>query len=111
MPGLVRKSARDLDRFQNTGVSAQLVLARPAYFSTRHKIGMLKLFQRHRHLRIVQISRVGTPRSQTELLQRESLGQHWPRILQRDIAIRLYGERLVELWRKREAQCHHIAVV
>ena len=70
---------------------------------------MLKVLQRHRHLRIVQISRVGLPYRLTKLVQSKSLGEHRPGILQSDKSIWLYGEHLVELRRQCEAQRHHVA--
>ena len=75
---LVRKPARNLHRLNDARIGAQLVLAGPSYLSARHKIRMLKLFQRHRHLRIVQISRVRPTHRQSKLLQRQPLGEHRP---------------------------------
>ncbi len=79
-----------------------------SHLSARHKIRMLELLQRHRHLRIVQIPGVGLPHRQTELLHRQSLREHRARIFQGHIPIRLYGEDLIEFRRKRETQRHYV---
>ena len=79
--------------------AAQLILAGLSHLTARHKIRMFKLLQRHRHLRIVQIARIGPPHGLAKLVQRKSLGEHRPCIFQCDVSVWLYGEYLIELRR------------
>src|SRR5882724_1092992 len=106
---LTGKAASNGYGFSHCGVAVQVVLAGLSNLATGTELWPVKFFQHDRNVRLMQHGRICSAKTFAQLRQGYFLRIHLLlQSLQRDEAVGLYSDRLVELRGKGEADVDHI---